>query len=58
MRSQMDSEKIRTVVEEAVSLYVQGIQLSGIEGAVKQNVVVTPGQLRQLVAQLEQQGPW
>ena len=56
MRRLMDSDRVRAAVEEAVSVSVQGIRLSGIEGAVKQKVIVTPEQLRLLAVQLEQQG--
>ena len=52
----MDSDRIRTVIEEAVSVSVQGIQVPGIVDAAVRNAVVSPEQLNRVAAQLEQHG--
>src|SRR5271165_3566622 len=52
----MDLDIIRTVIEEAVSVSVQGIQLPGIAGAEIKKVAVSSKQLHRVAAQLEQHG--
>jgi hypothetical protein len=52
----MDSDRIRTVIEEALSASVQGIQLSGIYGAEMKNVAISSNQLQRAAAQLQQHG--
>jgi hypothetical protein len=50
----MDLNRLRGVIEEALSVSVQEIQLPGIAGAALRNVVVSSGQLQQVASQLEQ----
>ena len=52
----MDLDIIRTVIEEAVSVSVQGIKLPGIAGAEIKKVAVSSKQLQRVAAQLEQHG--
>lgn len=52
----MDLNRVRTVMEEAVSVSVQEVQLPGIAGAALRNVAVSSRQLQEVVAQLEQHG--
>src|SRR5277367_3549574 len=52
----MDSDRRRTVIEEALSASVQGIQLSGIYGAEMKNVAISSNQLQRAAAQLQQHG--
>jgi hypothetical protein len=52
----MDSDRIRTLIEEALSVSVQGIQLPGIYGAEMRNVPISSKQLQRAAAQLQQHG--
>lgn len=52
----MDLDRIRTVIEEAVSVSVQGVQLPGIAGAEIKKVAVSSKQLQRVAAHLEQHG--
>ena len=52
----MDLDAMHTAIEKAVSDCVFGIQLPGIASAAVSKVTVTPEQLQQLAAQLEQHG--
>jgi hypothetical protein len=56
MRRPMDLDKIRTVIEEAVSVSVQGVQLLGIAHAAVRTAAVPSEQLQQVAGQLEQHG--
>jgi hypothetical protein len=55
-RELMDLEKIGTVIKEALSVSVQGIQLPGIVGAEIKNGGITSKQVQRIAAQLEQDG--
>jgi hypothetical protein len=52
----MDSERMRTVIEEALFDCVRGIQFRGIVDAAITSVTVPSGQFQRAAAQLEQQG--
>ena len=52
----MDSDRLRTVMEEALSVCVQGVQLPGIAGAALGNAAFSSEQVGQVAAQLEQYG--
>jgi hypothetical protein len=52
----MDLNGIHIAIEKAVSACVDGIQLPGIVDAAVGNVAVSPEQLQQVAAQLEQHG--
>jgi hypothetical protein len=52
----MDFDRILTVIEEALSVFVQGIQLPGIAGAEIKKVAVSSKQLQRIAAQLERHG--
>jgi hypothetical protein len=44
----MDSDRIRTVIEAALSVSVQGIQLPGIAGAEIKTVAISSKQLERI----------
>jgi hypothetical protein len=52
----MNLDRLRTVIEEALSVSVEGIQLPGITKAVARGPVLSSEQLQRLAAQLEQHG--
>ena len=52
----MQLDKIRTAIENAISVSVHEIQLPGIDGAHVQSVTGPSEQLQLLAAQLEQRG--
>jgi len=52
----MDSDKIRTAIEEALCASVNGIQVPGIVDAAVCKVAVSAAPLQQLAAELEQHG--
>lgn len=52
----MDSDRIRTVIEEALSASVQEIRRPGIYGAEMKAVAISSSQLRRAAAQLQQLG--
>ena len=52
----MDLDRIRTVIEEALSVSVQGIQVPGIAGAEIKNMAISSKQLQRIAAQLERHG--
>src|SRR5215469_1063751 len=52
----MQLDKIRTAIENAISVSVRKIQAPGIDGAEVQSVTVPSWQLQLLAAQLEQHG--
>jgi len=52
----MNVDRIRAVMEEAVSVSVHGIQLPGITDAAVKNAAVCSEQLQRVAAQLEQRG--
>lgn len=56
MRRLMNLDKIRTVVEEAVSVTVQGVQVPGVADAAVKEAVISVEQLQRVAAQLEQHG--
>jgi hypothetical protein len=51
----MRPDKIRTAIENAIFVAVQGIRLPGIEGAEVRRVNMPFRQLRRVAAQLEQE---
>jgi hypothetical protein len=52
----MDLDKIRTVIEEALSVSAQGVQLPGIADAEVRKAAVSSEQLQQIAARIEQHG--
>jgi hypothetical protein len=52
----MQLDKIRTAIENAISVSVHEIQLPGIDGADVESVTVPSGQLQLVATQLEQDG--
>lgn len=56
MTRSMDSNKIRTVIEQALSVTVQGVQLPGIAAAELKTMVLTVEQVHLLAVQLEREG--
>jgi hypothetical protein len=52
----MDLDRIRTVIEEAISVSLHEIQVPGIAGADLRKVAASSQQLQQVVAQLERHG--
>ena len=56
MKKPMDSDKIHTLIEEALSVTVQGVQLPGIADAELMSMAVPAGKVQHLAAQRERQG--
>jgi hypothetical protein len=56
MRRVIDLERIRTVIEDALSVSVQGIHLPGIVHAAVKNVALSAKQLQWVAAELEKHG--
>ncbi len=52
----MELDRIRTVMEEAISATVLGIHFPGIVGAAMKNVAISSEQLGRVATQLEQHG--
>ena len=56
MRRLSDLDRLRTAIEEALSLSVQKVQLPGIADADVRKVAVSSEQLQRLAAEVEQDG--
>jgi hypothetical protein len=56
MKRLIDLERVRTVIEDALSVSVQGVQLPGIADAAMRKVVLSTKQLQRVADQLEQHG--
>jgi hypothetical protein len=56
MRKMIDLDRIRTVIEDALSVFVQGIHVPGIVAASVNHVALSAKQLRWVAAELVQHG--
>src|ERR1700688_617518 len=56
MRKMIDLDRIRTVIEDALSVFVQGIHVAGIVAASVNYVALSAKQLRWVAAELVQHG--
>jgi hypothetical protein len=56
MRQLINLDRIRAVIEDALSVSVQGLHLPGIVDAAVKNVTFSAKQLQRVAAQLEQHG--
>jgi hypothetical protein len=56
VRRLIDSNRLRTVIEEALYVAMQGVQLPGIADAAVRKVAVSSEQLQRVAAELEQDG--